>query len=169
MFSLLNENEHWTAIEGYEGLYAVSNMGRVYSHIGKGGILKNTKSVCRGGYLQVGLCKDGNKKTFRIHVLVGNAFVGKREGELTFDHIDRNPLNNCADNLRLASRSEQQANTGVSKNNKLGEKNIRINQHSYQVRIIRNKKFVFNKHFAKKDYTLEQVVEERNRFLDNYV
>jgi len=166
MFSLLNENEMWTAIEDYEGLYAVSNMGRVYSHINNI-ILKGNPN--NQGYLLVDLRKHGYRKTICIHILVGNAFVGLREGEMTFDHIDRNNQNNCADNIRLSTRSEQQINQKLRCTNTTGEKNITIINNSYRIQIRRNTKIVFQKHFAKKDYTLEQVVEERNRFLDNYV
>ena len=166
MFSLLNENEHWSAIEDYEGLYAISNMGRVYSHI-TNRILKGSPN--KKGYLIVILCKDGIRKKVCIHILVGNAFIGKREGGLEFDHIDRNNQNNCADNIRLATRSEQQINQKLRCTNKTGYKNIRINGNSYRVQIRRNGELVFDKSYPKKDYTLEQVVEERNRFLDNYV
>ena len=167
MFSLLNENEHWSAIEDYEGLYAISNMGRVYSHI-TNRILKGIPN--KKGYLKVNLRKDGIRKTIAIHVLVGNAFIGKREGELpTFDHIDINNQNNCADNIRLATRSEQSINRTIFKNNKTGYKNISIRVNRYIIQIRRNKKIVFDKSYPKKDYTLEQVVEERNRFLEDYV
>jgi len=167
MFSLLNENELWTAIEDYEGRYAVSNMGRVYSHINDI-ILKGSPN--KKGYLKVVLCKDGIKKSFPIHVLVGNAFIGERTNELPeFDHIDINNQNNCADNIRLATRSEQGINRNIQINNKSGYKNIIIRENRYIIQIRRNKKIVFDKSYPIKDYTLEQVVEERNRFLEDYV
>jgi len=162
----LNEKEMFIDIEGYEGHYSVSNMGRVYSHKRKGRFLKSAKN--KNGYLIIILCKDGIKKNNYIHVLVGNAFVGKRENGLTFDHIDRNKLNNCADNIRLATKSEQSINKNLQKNNKLGEKNITIDKYRYQIQIKRNNKIVCCKSLAIKDFTLEQVVELRNRFLDNY-
>ena len=165
MFSLLNDSEMWLDIEGYEGLYSISNMGRVYSHI-TNKILKGSPSY--DGYLQVTLYKDGNIKRMYIHILVGNAFIGKRENGLTFDHYpDRNRQNNCADNLRLATKQEQCENTGVRCDNKLGEKNIRISRNSYEIRIIRNGKYVFDKHLAMSKFSLEDAVKERNRFLNN--
>jgi len=162
MFSLLNDSEMWLDIEGYEGRYSISNMGRVYSHI-TNKILKSTTNG--NGYLHVSLIKDGIVKTITIHVLVGNHFVGKREGELQFDHIDRNRQNNCADNLRLVTRSENNINTGVSKNNKLREKNISIKQFSYSIEIMRNGKFVFQKFLAMSKYKLEDAVKIRDDFL----
>jgi len=163
MFSLLNDNEMWLDIEGYEGLYSISNMGRVYSHI-TNKFLKCTLN--KKDYLQVGLYKDGVRKNYTIHSLVGNAFIGKRENGLTFDHVDRNRQNNSADNIRLATRQEQVINTGVSKNNKLGEKHIAISGNIYRIRIIRNGKYVFSKSFQMSKYTLEDAVKIRDDFLN---
>tara|TARA_R110001632_G_scaffold169286_1_gene288144 strand:+ start:23 stop:544 length:522 start_codon:yes stop_codon:yes gene_type:complete len=165
MFSLLNDNEMWLDIEGYEGRYSISNMGRVYSHI-TNKFLKAGQN--RESYLHVVLYKDGITKTVTIHILVGNAFIGKRTKEFAeFDHKDRNRQNNCADNIRLATRLEQCENTGVSKNNKLGEKNIVIRGNSYVVRIIRNGKYVFSKSFQMSKYTLDDAVKVRDDFLKN--
>ena len=72
------------------------------------------------GYLQLGLLKNGKRKTSKVHVLVGEAFIGLRTGEMTYDHIDRNNQNNRSDNLRLATKSEQGQNRNLLKNNKLG-------------------------------------------------
>ena len=164
-FTLLSDDEKWTAIEGYVGHYSISNMGRVYSHFGKGRLLKACPNNT-AGYLIVDLCKDGIKKKECIHVLVGNAFVGKRENGLTFDHIDRNNQNNCASNIRLATKSEQSENRNVQKNNKLGEKNISINRNRYRIDIQRNKKLVFSKCYPMEKYTLEDCVRIRDEFLN---
>jgi len=167
-FTIINDDtEMWLDIEHYEGKYSVSNFGRVYSHIRKGRFMKTY--IINSGYLCVDLCKNGIKKKQCIHALVGNAFIGKREGEMTFDHIDRNNQNNCADNIRLATRSEQGINRNIQINNKSGYKNIIIRENRYIIQIRRNKKIVFDKSYPIKDYTLEQVVEERNRFLEDYV
>ena len=162
-FYLLNDDEKWTAIEGYVGLYAISNMGRVYSHI-TNKFLKGCPN--KDGYLQVGLCKDSNIKTVTIHILVGNAFVGKRTNELPeFDHKDRNRLNNCASNIRLATRAEQIINQNLRCTNKTGEKNIIIDENRYRIQIRRNKIMVFNKSYPMEKYTLEDCVIIRDEFL----
>ena len=122
MFYLLNDNEIFLDVEGYEARYSVSNFGRVWSHIGAGRILKPGDDG--KGYLQVALCIDKIQKTIRVHILVGNTFVGKREHGMTFDHIDRNKKNNEASNLRLATYTEQMLNQNLRCTNKSGEKNI---------------------------------------------
>jgi len=157
-------------IENYPD-YVISNYGKVYS-LKRGKVREMKQQTGDNGYLQVGLCKDGIQKTSRIHALVGNHFIGKRQGEMTFDHIDRDKNNNRADNLRLATKSEQQQNTGVSKNNKLGVKCINISLKKgveyYHIRIKRNKKRVFRKSLNKNKFTLDDAIKVRDEFLLQY-
>ena len=69
-------NEIWKPIKGYEGLYEVSNFGRIkslnYNHTGKGKILKQNQIM--NGYKLVMLYKDGNGKNYLVHRLVAEAF-----------------------------------------------------------------------------------------------
>lgn len=72
--------EVWKPIKGYEGLYEVSNMGRVRSLRNNHGnyrekILKQQDNG--DGYLQVTLYKDGKAKHFTVHRLVAMAFCGE--------------------------------------------------------------------------------------------
>jgi len=158
-------------VEGHESDYIISNIGEVWSlKLGKVKLLKTCPNA--KGYLTVGLCKNGKKRTRAIHALVGEAFIGLRTGEMTYDHIDRNNQNNRADNIRLATKSEQQINQKTRKDNKLGLKNIyegvyRSGFEYYNIEIGRNGKKVVNKYFIKKKYSLDYVVSERNRLLEN--
>ena len=153
-------------VEGHPD-YIISNIGEVWSiKFGKVKLLK--QSPVSGGYLGIGLCENGKQTTHRVHVLVGIHFVGLRTGTLTYDHIDTNNQNNRADNLRLATRLEQAENKNVFKTNKLGFKHINEKvMHGYEYYIItitRNGKR-FQKYFNKNKYSLENVVEERDRML----
>ena len=97
------EKEIWKDIEGYEGLYKVSNMGNVKSlKYGKERILKAGKN--RGGYLYVFLYKDGKAKNYTVHKLVGNAFLSNPQGYKELNHKDEDKTNNCVDNLEWCSR-----------------------------------------------------------------
>ena len=93
-------------IDGYDGVYQVSTLGRVKSFwFGKERIL--IASPDGGGYLTVGLCKDSEQKNCRIHKLVAETFICKPKGfGLVVDHIDNDQLNNELDNLQWVTNRE---------------------------------------------------------------
>lgn len=97
--------EEWKPVVGYEGVYEVSNMGRVKRLAGTNRtpverILKPSVSLTGIPYLSVFLCKDGRKKRFYIHRLVLEAFVGKAAEGKEAAHNDGDPSNNKLSNLR---------------------------------------------------------------------
>ena len=87
--------EIWKDIEGYEGLYQVSNCGRVRSlWLGKEKVLQPVKH--KNGYLFVSL---GRKKIISIHRLVAEAFIPNPDNLPQVNHRDENKENNNVDNL----------------------------------------------------------------------
>lgn len=100
--------EEWKDIEGYEGLYQVSNLGNVKSlprKGTKGGLLKPV--IKWGGYYGVALSKDGRTKWFRIHRLVLQTFKPISNPEnFEGDHINRNRLDNRLENLQWLTHTE---------------------------------------------------------------
>lgn len=110
--------EIWKDIKDYEGLYQVSNLGRVKSlnHIRKNG--KNSKYMQKGkvlhkwisccGYYQVVLSKNGKVKRLTIHRIVAQVFIPNTLNKPQVNHKDGNKLNNCVDNLEWCTRSENQ-------------------------------------------------------------
>lgn len=112
--------EIWKDIEGYEGLYQVSNEGRVKSFwSGKEKILKQHN--CKG-YLEVGLYKKEDKQKYKlIHRLVAETFIPNPNNLPQINHKDENKTNNSVDNLEWCSRSYN-INYG-SRNEKVGKKN----------------------------------------------
>lgn len=116
--------EIWKSILGYEGLYEVSNLGRVRSldrrvsytngqvHIHKGRILKPGVS---NGYMQVHLCNNGSMKQPLVHRLVAEAFIPNPDNLPQVNHKDENPSNNNVDNLEWCT-SEYNINYGTRTN-----------------------------------------------------
>ena len=97
--------EKWKAIDGYEGLYEVSNTGKVrsFKKSRKGHILV---PAATRGYDSVGLCSgDGSKTTVLVHRLVATAFVPNPNGYKEVNHKDENKKNNNADNLEWCTRA----------------------------------------------------------------
>ena len=83
-------------VVGYEGLYAVTSEGEVYSYKSK----KFLEPKCeKKGYLIVGLYKNGNRKYFRVHRLVAEAYIPNPEKLPQVNHKDENKANNCLQNL----------------------------------------------------------------------
>ena len=107
--------EVWADIAGYDGLYHVSNAGRVLSlrrYDGRGievrgGILK--PNVGTTGYLYVNLRKDGRSVHKKIHRLVAAAFLRPEAGRYVVNHRDGNKLNNRIDNLEWCTQAENVA------------------------------------------------------------
>lgn len=92
------DEERWMPVKGYEGLYAVSNMGRVWSSYNNS-ILKPT--LHKTGYYYIMLTRDGVGRQFRLHRLVAEAFCpndNPEENDIV-NHKDENKANNRADNL----------------------------------------------------------------------
>ena len=96
--------EVWKDIQDYEGLYQISNLGRVKSFCkNKEKILKIFKN--NHGYCQIDLFKDGRKKSLKVHRLVAQAFIPNFNMYKEINHIDCDKTNNCVDNLEWCTRS----------------------------------------------------------------
>lgn len=110
----MQEKEIWKDVVGYEGLYQVSNLGRIKSlprhrvvgwanYISKEKIIKQSNH--RQGYKIVLLHKDGECKTYKVHRLVAIAFIPNKKGYRCVNHKDENKSNNIVDNLEWCNHS----------------------------------------------------------------
>ena len=126
MKEIVIKTEVWKDIQGYEGLYQVSNKGRVRS-IDRLIIQKSGGNKCRkgqllkptvqNGYYKVALAKYNKKTNFRVHRLVADAFIPNPNNWSFINHIDENKSNNNAENLEWCTRQY---------NNNYGHRNEKI-------------------------------------------
>lgn len=93
--------EKWLDVVGYEGLYQVSDLGRIK----RDGHIKATY-IDKGGYITVSLSKKSKQKTLKVHRLVALAFIPNPDGKITVNHIDGNKHNNSVKNLEWSTHSE---------------------------------------------------------------
>lgn len=103
--------ENWKWIDGYEGLYKISNFGRVCSYWYNNIRLLKLHKI-NGGYYQVQLTNTQGCKSYLIHRLVAQAFIKNPNNYNQINHIDEDKSNNRADNLEWCD-SKYNSNYGT--------------------------------------------------------
>ena len=102
---MIQIDEEWTHINGYDDLYIISNLGRVKRY--KNGYWKSLKPIKNNyGYLSVNLYKNGKAKKYDIHRLVALHFIPNLENKSEVNHIDENKENNTVWNLEWLTHKE---------------------------------------------------------------
>lgn len=121
----MNKKEVWKDVVGYEGLYQVSNLGRVKSmdrlingrYAGhktkaKGKLLKTF--INKTGYVRVALSINQKVNKFSVHRLVAQAFIPNQDNKPQVNHKDEIPYHNNIDNLEWVTAKEN-SNYGTRK------------------------------------------------------
>ena len=128
-------DEIWHDIDGYEGLYQISNKGRVKSlYKGSERILKPWDNGC--GYLLVTLYKNGVAFSKSIHRLVAISFITNPNNLPEINHKDENKKNNCGENLEWLTRRDN-INYGTRNEKVADSLSIPILQYSKSGKFIR--------------------------------
>lgn len=131
--------EEWKDIEGYEGLYQVSNLGRIKSVLFRNRVVskkqdKILKCIHTKDYDHINLYKNGKQTQYLIHKIVAKTFIPNPKNKPEINHIDGNKQNNNAENLEWCTRSENQIHaykTGLQKPRKGYESKLKkpVNQY----------------------------------------
>ena len=128
--------EVWKDVKGYEGIYKISNLGRVKTN--KDRIRKGTVSH---GYLRLLLWKDKQYKSTSIHRLVAENFIENPMNKPYVNHIDGDKQNNHVNNLEWCTQLENvqhSIRTGLkgenSKLHKLTRKDVEFIRKHYKPR-----------------------------------
>lgn len=126
-------DEIWKPIKGFEDCYEISSEGRISSKeryvrvCGNGQRLVKRKiikpTICKNGYLEAHLCKNGKRKVFLLHRLVAMHFIDNPMNYPEVNHKDENITNNNIDNLEWCT-SKYNANYGT-RNQRCMEKVIK--------------------------------------------
>lgn len=129
-FFIIMESEIWKDVVGYEGLYQVSNLGRVKGLDRKASIGNNNFRSVKGGLLKirkgektnypfVALTKNHKASLIRVHRIVAEAFIPNPNNYPQVNHKDGDKTNNCVCNLEWVTCSQ---NTKHAYDNRLNKK-----------------------------------------------
>lgn len=134
------KKEEFKDIPGYEGLYQISCIGRIKSleRFQKNGskLQRRPEIILRQvfdghGYLKVTLSKEGKKKHYKTHLLIGMAFYNyfsDGTSKIVFDHIDNVPTHNYVGNFQPITN---RLNSNKDKVGRLGYRGVRISHKKF--------------------------------------
>lgn len=165
----MEEQEIWKDVQGYEGLYQVSSLGRVkslkrYVRCPRNG--ENAKrivpeiilkSAIRNNYLCIELFINGIGTMFSIHRLVAIAFIPNPENKPEVNHLFGNKLDNRASMLEWATKSENQKHAFIN-----GLKKPVKGENHYNSKLTNNQVIEIRKKYLFRKYTTIMLGKEYN-------
>lgn len=134
--------EVWMDVDGYEGFYQVSNLGRIkrvehsdrLGHVFRERLLTITPD--KRGYARVHLSKDGVAEWISVHRIVAKAFVPQKPGCNVVNHLDNNPSNNSADNLEWTTSKGNMQHATMQGRMRYNPDNLKKAQRAKEIPVI---------------------------------
>ena len=122
--------EIWKDVPDYEGLYEVSDLGRIRN---KKGLIKK-QFLSDKGYLKVELYKNGKSKKLRVHRLVAQAFIENQFNKNEVNHKNGIKIDNFVDNLEWMTTQEnlQHAFENGLKYKKISDEDVKFIKENYK-------------------------------------
>lgn len=177
------KKEYWKDIDGYEGIYQVSNLGRVRS-LNRYIDNRGTQQLIKGkiyignnngnGYLYINLCKSGKITRKATHRLVAEAFIDNPNNLPQVNHKDENKQNNCVDNLEWCD-AKFNANYGTRnkrmKNNIIKKYSKKVIQYDLDGNFIREFNSIEDtaKHFNVTSQSINRCCKGKLKRCKNYI
>lgn len=170
--------EKWKDIKGYEGIYEVSNQGRVRSSKNKTTVSKlHGKRVWKQRVLsqkigkdlscRVNLWKNKKSKTYLVHRIVSEAFIEKVDGKNFVNHIDGNRLNNFVENLEWCTSEEN--NVHAFKNGLMPTNQFIVLENLIDGELIRFTSMTnASKHVGRHQNYIKDCIDKGNYIVDHY-
>lgn len=163
--------EIWKPIKDYEGLYEVSNLGRIKSLKNKNKIL--SPRINSGGYNFAGLYNNGIRKYFSVHRLVAYSFLDEKDEQYAVNHINKIKTDNRLENLEWVSSRENVCHSFLSK--KTYSKYTGVTYHKlrnkWQAQIYADGRYQFLGYFISEDeaYKSRLNFELNNNIKNKYI
>lgn len=145
----MDSQEIWKDVHGYEGIYKISNLGRILSlsrfihyvsgnhKYSKDRILKN--HLFKNGYYYVSLSKNKMAKRFLLHRLLAEHFIPNPNNYPCINHIDTDQTNNSLHNLEWCTHKQNMEHAAKNGLHSRGEKHYMTKLTANQVREIKKR------------------------------
>lgn len=162
--------EIWKDINEYNGIYQISNFGRIKRlkdkyHI-KDKILK--PFITETGYLRISLCNKNIKKTYRVHRLVAEAFIPNLNNLPCINHKDENKQNNNVNNLEWCTH--QYNNTyGTFIERRSKSRGVSVTQYDLQGNIIKEWESIISAKKALNVYNIDRCCKGKQHTAKGYM
>lgn len=155
--------EIWKDIKEYEGIYKISNLGRVKN---KNDVILTNKTT--GKYHHILLCKNGFRKNFTIHKLVAEAFIPNPNNYSCINHKNENAKDNRVENLEWCTYNYNN-NYGTRIKKVIEKQSKKILQYDLQDNFIKEWNSVNDAIREYNNYHISSVLNNKRKTASGYI